>query len=40
MGLVGRFLGHVLVVVGCLVALNFGGKSHVQVVVEPAIPES
>jgi hypothetical protein len=40
MGLVGRFLGQVLVVVGCLVALNFGSKSHVQVVVEPAIPES
>jgi hypothetical protein len=40
MGLVASCLGDVLVVVGCLVALNFSRKSHVQVVVEPAFQES
>jgi hypothetical protein len=40
MGLVGRWLsGPVLVFLGNRV-LNFGGKSHVQVVVEPMFLES
>ena len=40
MGFMGLLLqGPVLVLMGCL-ALNFGRKSHVQVVVEPALLES